>query len=577
MSYLICFLLSLSSLPHGLYGFNLNSPSIRTPSSLQSAVSAPSNQAKSESDEAMPWPLNVEKYGEFDQDRDWGFACSSVSPEALSSYEIDDIEGKIPADLSGVYYKAGPGNFEREGRRYAHVLDGDGFIAAFHFEKGKARYTGRFVETEYFVDESQEDKIKYRNVFGTQRSGSVLTNGNAFDLVLKNVANTNVVKWGGRLFALWEAGRPYELDPTTLETLKQAKDGPFEGLGTDARIRGITVDHGGQIDKLMGLGRAFTAHPHILDDDTLVAFNHATSVTDKKSCLEFLEYNKNWEVKKTVEYSFDVGPPPHDFSISENYYCFFENPFGAMDNVPYLFGIKAPTQIMRLLLRRPAILHLVPRQPSAKALTVEVAPYFNIHTVPEAIERDGKLHLYSNGWDLNDRRFFPESKASVPFLGSWGGLYPDFINGTVPPSYFYETVVDLQSEKTLSHKEVAPGVVMEFPVALPNNAETVYCTVAATDYTSLPGTGLCKMNINTSEVEFWWAENKIFTHEVTPVSKLNGEAGSWLLTMFYDSGERRATLAIFDSERFQEGPVCRLHLKHHLSYGLHGSFSSSEN
>ncbi|GAX15962.1 hypothetical protein FisN_22Hh188 [Fistulifera solaris] len=523
----------------------------------------------------MPWPLNVEKYGEFDQHNDWGFVYSSVPPEASSSYEIGDIEGQIPADLSGAYYKAGPGNFEREGRRYAHVLDGDGFVAAFHFDNGKARYTGRFVETEYFVHESLEDKIKYRNVFGTQRSGSILKN--AFDLVLKNVANTNVVKWGGRLFALWEAGRPYELDPDTLETLKQAEDGPYEGLGTDARIRGITVDHGGQIDKLMGVGRAFTAHPHILDDDTMVAFKAATSVTDKKSCLEFLEYNKNWEVKKSVDYSFDVGPPPHDFSISEIYYCFFENPFGAMDNVPYLFGVKAPTQIMQLLLRRPAILHLVPRHSSAKAMTVEVAPYFNIHNVPEAIERDGKLYLYSNGWDLNDRRFFPDSKDSVPFLGSWGGLYPDFINGVVPPSFLYETVVDLQSETTVSHKEVAPGVVMEFPVSDPNNSEVVYCTVAATDYTSLPGTGLCKMNVKTSEVECWWAENKVFTHEVTPVSKLNGEAGCWLLTLFYDSGKKRTSLAIFDSEKFHEGPVCRLHLKHHLSYGLHGSFSSSLN
>jgi len=156
--------------------------------------------------ETKPWTLNPQKHGPFNQEEDWGFAYSSVSNEACSTYVIDNVEGEIPFDLCGTYYKAGPGNFEREGRRYEHVLDGDGFIAAFRFAGGKAPSTGRFVETEYFRDEMADDKIKYRNVFGTQPKGGALTN--AFDLTLKNVANTNVIKWGGRLFALWEGGRP---------------------------------------------------------------------------------------------------------------------------------------------------------------------------------------------------------------------------------------------------------------------------------------------------------------------------------------------------------------------------------
>lgn len=35
---------------------------------------------------------------------------------------------------------------------------------------------------------------------------------------MKNVANTNVMYWGGRLLALWEGGLPYKLDPKTLRT-----------------------------------------------------------------------------------------------------------------------------------------------------------------------------------------------------------------------------------------------------------------------------------------------------------------------------------------------------------------------
>ncbi len=46
------------------------------------------------------------------------------------------------------------------------------------------------------------DKVLYRNTFGTQPSGGPLAN--AFNLHLKNPANTNAVLWGGKLLALWE-------------------------------------------------------------------------------------------------------------------------------------------------------------------------------------------------------------------------------------------------------------------------------------------------------------------------------------------------------------------------------------
>lgn len=130
----------------------------------------------------------------------------------------------------------------------------------------------------------------------------------------------------------------------------------------------------------------------------------------------------------------------------------------------------------------------------------------------------------------------------------------------------------------------------------------MYCPIASDDYTSLPSTGLCQINTETSEIETWWAENQIFTHEVVPIPKTtstkerNGAAavvgggnddggsgggggtteGSWLLTNFYDAGKKRMALAILDSENFSLGPVCRLNLNHHVTYGLHGSFAAKK-
>ncbi|KAL7541656.1 hypothetical protein ACHAWF_006992 [Thalassiosira exigua] len=274
-----------------------------------------------------------EAYGAYDdarQRRDWGFVYSSVPPEAVSNGRVvDDVDGKVPPDLfgRGSFFKAGPGNFERNGKKFSHVLDGDGFVAAFSFESdGSVRYTSRFVETEYFLEERDEDRVKYRNVFGTQREGGPLAN--AFDLTLKNVANTNVLEWGGRLFVFWEAGRPYELDPDTLETLCPVdEDGPLAGLGgLDCKVRGLTIDEGGTIDGMIKVRKSFTAHPHIWDGETLVGFKSETNAQTKCLTLEFVEYDPKWNEKASTRYTIEDTPPPHDFSVSENYYSFFENP-----------------------------------------------------------------------------------------------------------------------------------------------------------------------------------------------------------------------------------------------------------
>lgn len=52
--------------------------------------------------------------------------------------------------------------------------------------------------------EAEADAVLYRNTFGTQPRKPWGPLQNAFDLYLKNPANTNVVLWGDRLLALWE-------------------------------------------------------------------------------------------------------------------------------------------------------------------------------------------------------------------------------------------------------------------------------------------------------------------------------------------------------------------------------------
>ena len=57
--------------------------------------------------------------------------------------------------------------------------------------------------TPEFAAEAAAGRVLHRNTFGTQRAGGPLAN--LGDVKQKNVANTSVLFWAGRLWALWEA------------------------------------------------------------------------------------------------------------------------------------------------------------------------------------------------------------------------------------------------------------------------------------------------------------------------------------------------------------------------------------
>ena len=63
-----------------------------------------------------------------------------------------------------------------------------------------------FTPCSELAKEAEANAVLYRNTFGTQPKRALGPLQNAFDLYLKNPANTNVVLWGDRLLALWEVG-----------------------------------------------------------------------------------------------------------------------------------------------------------------------------------------------------------------------------------------------------------------------------------------------------------------------------------------------------------------------------------
>ncbi|KAL7469546.1 hypothetical protein ACHAXS_010751 [Conticribra weissflogii] len=180
---------------------------------------------------------------------------------------IVPLPAALPPDFpSGTYYRNGHAKFYADdGTPCIHPFDADGMIVAVTFDNSPAGrrnneilFRNKYVETEGYLDDLRAGTMTRRGLFGTMKSGGI--GRNAFRTSYKHVANTHVLHAGDSLYALWEGGLPYELDPLTLKN----KQGPGIDGATD--LDGLIRDN-------------FGAHPRY-DPDRRTYVNFGCSVFD---------------------------------------------------------------------------------------------------------------------------------------------------------------------------------------------------------------------------------------------------------------------------------------------------------
>ena len=132
----------------------------------------------------------------------------------------------------------------------------------------------------------------------------------------ENPANTNIQSWGGQTLALWEAALPCKIDPATLA---------YEGVETfDGALPsgGLTVTSGIQgIDRALGLGVGFTAHPR--EDRRrarMVGWSWAAPLAGDSLQIELREWDTaSGQVVHTVPATLPSAIAPHDFALTDNW------------------------------------------------------------------------------------------------------------------------------------------------------------------------------------------------------------------------------------------------------------------
>jgi all-trans-8'-apo-beta-carotenal 15,15'-oxygenase len=474
--------------------------------------------------------------------QDWQKGYESQPNEY--SYWVDDIDGEIPADLEGTLFRNGPGLLDIHGTPLRHPFDGDGMISAITFQNGRVHFRNRFVCTEGYVAEREAGKIVYRGVFGTQKPGGWL--GNAFDLKLKNIANTNVIYWGDKLLALWEAAEPHRLDPVTLET-----------LGLD------------YLDGILEPGDAFSAHPCIDPsceadggEPCLVNFSVKTGLSSK---ITIYEFNPQGKLLRRHAHSVPGFSFMHDFAITPHYCIFFHNPV-MFNPLPFLFGFRGAGECVHFQPGRSTRIIVIPR----------TAPYQEVKTFETP---SGFVFHHANAFELGDRICIDSiCYESLPQVNP-DVSYKEVDFDALAPGQLWRFTLNLKDGKV--QRQMLESRCCEFPAVHPDKVGRSYRYLylgAAHDATgNAPLQAILKIDWQTGERQLHSFAPKGYISEpiFVPRSDPKADDEGWVLTLVYDSSRHRSDVIILDGQDLNKAPVARVHLKHHIPYGLHGSWTSS--
>ncbi|MEI3650895.1 MAG: carotenoid oxygenase family protein [Dolichospermum lemmermannii FEM_B0920] len=465
--------------------------------------------------------------------KDWQGGYESLTEEY--DYWIDDIEGEIPPELAGTLFRNGAGLLDINKERLHHPFDGDGMISRITFTNGRAHFRNRFVQTAGYLAEQKAGKILYRGVFGTQKPGGWLAN--IFDLKIKNIANTNVIYWGKKLLALWEAAEPYSLNPQTLETLGNEY---FNGV--------------------LSKGEAFSAHPRIDPNGTLVNFAIKPGLS---TTITIFELNTNGEITSKQNHSVPGFCFIHDFVITENYCIFFQNPVD-FNPIPFALGISSAAQCIKFQKNQPTRIIIIPRKTQSENVKVlETQAGFIFHHV-NAFEVGNEIIIDSICY---------ESLTEVEPNSDYRKT--DFDTNSPPQLWRFNLNL---SENKVQNQLIDPRPT-EFPTIHPNyvgkSYRYLYSAAAHQSTVNAPLQAIFKVDLESGRKQLWSAAPRGFIGEPIFIPRRNSqtEDDGWLIALVYDAEHHRSDVVILDAQNLQKGAIAKLHLKHHIPYGLHGSFT----
>lgn len=498
-----------------------------------------------EASEAQP----AKKIGSQVWDRTaWITGYNSATTEDCYTVESKDL----PSDLKGTFFRNGPAKFKVGKDQIMHPFDGDGMVAAMTFDgAGRMHFRNRFVRTPGFVEELKAGKMLYRGQFSPKAGGWL---ANAFDMRVKNLANTNVMFWGGRLLALWEGGKPTELDPLSLATV------------CESSLAGALHKED-----------SFTAHPRY-DAATgrMVAFQYRPEPMKDITKISFWEFeNNSFSLHRRVDQELPGFGFYHDCLVTKHYYILSRAPvtLNGAEALKGLLGFKSMGESISFDASKPGQLALIPRDGSPMKL-IDVDAHFCFHFA-NGFEREYDGHLILDIVRVPD---FFLGEASADPKPVWETADME----ALPESKLYRYDVNPQSGKWTKTKLCDRH--MDFPSVNRRVSclEHRYTFGATSPFPEGAGPlqGVLKVDLAPEggpASDHWLPEPHEFLGEPVFCPKATAGPGSaeddgYVLSTLMNGKTQRSELVVLDAQKISQGPICRLPLKTFLPHGLHGTY-----
>lgn len=431
------------------------------------------------------------------------------------------VEGVLPEGLEGTLMRVGPGLFEGFGRPYSHLFEGDGAVASVRFEGGRALGGHRLVQSEGLLRERSWSRPLYNT-----NAALALRALHGITQRQKNSANTSLLPWQGRVFALWEGGPPTELSAEGLET-----------IGT-TDLAGVVAG-------------AFSAHPHaVAARDTIYNFGQRVG---RETLLDLYELPASGPARHLAALPLARPVMLHDFIATERHLVFFVAP-ACLDRVRGLLRLGDLPSWWEWRAQEGTEVIVVPLDAPTRPIRFEVGAFWQWHFA----------NAYEDGDTIVVDLVRYDDFSTLRQLSR-----PGF---TIDAGRLCRVRVEPRARR-LSAPEPLTTLPCEFPVVDARRAGARCDTIWTTSETD-EGNAIACVDASRGRTRAWSCPVGHRPSEALFVPRPGASSpdAGWALSLVYDASRHESYVAVLDAERLEEGPVARAWMGHHVPVTFHGTF-----
>ena len=449
--------------------------------------------------------------------------------------EIDlfdcEVEGRLPTDLDGVFYRVGPDPQYPKPEQYEGDIpfDGEGHVSMFRIQNGHVDYRTRYARNQRWKAQHEAR----RSLFGMYRNP--FTNDPGVEGLSAGTANTQLFVHHGKLLVFKEDSPPVYMDPLTLETLDDY------------------YTFGGKLDSL-----THTAHPKI-DPITgeYIGFGYEAKGLLSKDINVFsadAQGNITWSVNVQAPYAGMM----HDFCVTQHHVILY-----LVNMVADMDRIRAGGVHFSYDSRAPCYLGVMRRGGDGRDLKWFTGPNLFCTHVMGGWSDGEKITVDMDGGEGNQFPFFPS--LHEPF---------DPVKGT---GYLRRFTVDLSSRSNDRYQ--AETIFPEVTGVLARQDDRFHTLPYRYGYllATGPNGGWAVIDHQTGRHQMArLPDYSLSEMTFVPRSKFAPEGDGYLIGIGSSQKESgRSDLVLFDTQAIAEGPVARVKMPFKCVGQVHGFWADA--